>query len=128
MTVYVERLLQINVATLAALGTLLLGMGQRSAWLPLFSMIAAGTSVWLTDVTGWFRLNRKVANVAALAAKSPRPRRCPTSASTLSGYACKGRPGSSASSTALIVSAIVGATPSLKGTSASELRARCPSR
>lgn len=65
---YVQRLLQINVATLAALGTLLLGMGQRSPGLPLLTMIAAGGSVWLTDFTGWFRLNRKVANLAALAA------------------------------------------------------------
>ncbi|MEE8452523.1 MAG: transglutaminaseTgpA domain-containing protein [Thermoguttaceae bacterium] len=65
---YLQRLLQINMATLAALGTLLVGMGQRSATLPLLMSIAAITSVWLTDITGWFRLNRKVANVAALVA------------------------------------------------------------
>lgn len=65
---YLQRLLQINVATLAALGSLLLGMGQRGAGLPLLVMIAAITSIGLTDVTGWFRLNRTVANVAAVAA------------------------------------------------------------
>jgi len=66
--VYVERLLQINMATLVSLGTLLLGMGQRSATLPLLVLIAAITSIWLSDVTGWFRLNRTVANLAAMTA------------------------------------------------------------
>jgi len=65
---YLERLLQINVATLASLGALLLGMGQRSTSLPLVVMIAAFGSIWLTDVTGYFRLNRWVANVAAIVA------------------------------------------------------------
>ena len=65
---YLERLLQINIATMAALGTLLFGMGYRSPWLPLGMMTAAITSVWLTDVTGWFRLNRNVATVAAVGA------------------------------------------------------------
>lgn len=65
---YLERLLQINVATMATLGTLLLGMGQRTASLPLWMLLAAIASVWLTDATGWFRLNRAVVNLAALAA------------------------------------------------------------
>ena len=65
---YLQRLLQINMATLAALGTSLLGMGQRDAWLPLLVLIAAVSAVWLTDITGWLRLNRTVANVAAAAA------------------------------------------------------------
>ena len=43
---YIERLLQINMATLAALGALLLGMGQRSVGSPLLVMAAAATSVW----------------------------------------------------------------------------------
>jgi len=66
--VYLERLLQINIATMAALGTLLLGMGQRSPALPLWMLTAAVASVWLTDISGWFRLNRTVTNVAAVAA------------------------------------------------------------
>ncbi|OHB79112.1 MAG: hypothetical protein A2V98_04920 [Planctomycetes bacterium RBG_16_64_12] len=65
---YLERLLQINIATMAALGTLLLGMGQRSPALPLWMLTAAVASVWLTDISGWFRLNRTVTNVAAVAA------------------------------------------------------------
>ena len=44
--VYLERLLQINIATMAALGTLLLGMGQRSPALPLWMLTAAVASVW----------------------------------------------------------------------------------
>ncbi|MCX7428123.1 MAG: DUF3488 and transglutaminase-like domain-containing protein [Planctomycetia bacterium] len=64
----VERLLQISTATLASLGTLLLGMGQRDERLPILVLLAAIASVWLTDVTGWFRLNRIVASVVAVVA------------------------------------------------------------
>ena len=63
---YLERLLQINMATLAALGALLLGMGQRSEGPPLLVILAAAVSVWLTDVTGRFRLGRWMANVLML--------------------------------------------------------------
>ncbi|MGA2062415.1 MAG: DUF3488 and transglutaminase-like domain-containing protein [Thermoguttaceae bacterium] len=63
-----QRLLQITMATIAALGTLLLGMGQRELVLPLLMILAAGTSVWLTDITGWLRLNRTLANIAMLLA------------------------------------------------------------
>jgi protein-glutamine gamma-glutamyltransferase len=63
---YLERLLQINMATLAALGALLLGMGQRSEGPPLLVVVAAGLSVWLTDVTGKFRLGRWTANALML--------------------------------------------------------------
>jgi len=66
--VYIERLLQINTATLAALANLLLGMGERSAVLPLAILLVALGSVWITDVAGWFRLNRPVTNLAALVA------------------------------------------------------------
>jgi len=65
---HLERLLQINMATLAALGTLLLGMGQRSPALPLLVLVAAVSSVWLTDALGLLKLNRAVANLAALVA------------------------------------------------------------
>jgi len=66
--VYVERLLQINVATLVALASLLVGMGRQSALMPLGMMIAAMLSVWLTDVKGWFYLSRTVAGLASIAA------------------------------------------------------------
>ena len=65
---YLERLLQINMATLAALGALLLGMGQRSEGPPLLVALAAAVSVWLTDITGRFCLGRRVANVLMLLA------------------------------------------------------------
>jgi len=65
---HLERLLQINMATLATLGTLLLGMGQRSVALPLLVLVAAVSSVWLTDALGLLKLNRAVANLAALVA------------------------------------------------------------
>ena len=63
-----ERLLQITVATLASLATLLLGMGQRSVAMPLAVIVAAFLSVWLTDFTGWFRLKRLPAGTAAIVA------------------------------------------------------------
>lgn len=63
-----ERLLQINVATLAALGTILLSMGQNEGGLPVIVVLAAVTSVVVTDIKDWFHLNRMVANIAALIA------------------------------------------------------------
>ena len=60
----VELLLQISMATLTALGTLLLGLGEREVTLPLLAMIVSASSVYLTNVSGWLRLNPKVANIA----------------------------------------------------------------
>jgi transglutaminase-like putative cysteine protease len=68
MTMYLERLLQINMGTLAALGALLLGMGQRSEGTPLIVAAAAAISLWVTDINGWFRLGRRGANVLTLLA------------------------------------------------------------
>lgn len=64
----IERMLQVCVATMAALGTLLFGIGQQSVTLPLLSALAAVTSLYVTDIRGWIRLNRGVANLAALLA------------------------------------------------------------
>jgi protein-glutamine gamma-glutamyltransferase len=61
-----NRLLQIVTATLAAMGTMLLGMGQRDIGMTLLMILAAGLSVWLTDVKGWLYLNRNVANLIML--------------------------------------------------------------
>ncbi|REK22296.1 MAG: DUF3488 domain-containing protein [Planctomycetota bacterium] len=66
--VSVERLFQICVATLATLGTLLFGIGQQNVTLPLLSAAAAATSIYVTDIRGWLRLNRFVANLGALLA------------------------------------------------------------
>ena len=63
---FLQRLLQINVATLAALATLLLGMGQDSPVKPLLVALAAAASIWLTDVKGWIRLSRSLASLIAL--------------------------------------------------------------
>jgi protein-glutamine gamma-glutamyltransferase len=88
---YLERLLQINMATLAALGALLLGMGQRSEGPPLLVVAAAVLSVWLTDVTGKFRLGRWTANGlmlvgAAVSLYSVYPFRSEAQALTLSWF------------------------------------------
>ncbi|HTN75230.1 MAG TPA: DUF3488 and transglutaminase-like domain-containing protein, partial [Pirellulaceae bacterium] len=68
MNMRVERLLQIHMATLAALGTILLGMGQRNPVLPVVMIFAAITSVIFTDIWRWFWLNRTLGNLAALGA------------------------------------------------------------
>lgn len=64
----VERLVQIHVAALTAIGAVLLGLGQAETLLPLLVVFAACTSVIFTDVLSWFRLNRAVANLAAVVA------------------------------------------------------------
>ena len=63
---YFQRLLQITMAAIAALGTMLLSMGQRDVVLPLIMILAAGASIWLTDITGLLRLNRTFSNLAML--------------------------------------------------------------
>ena len=63
-----ERLLQITVATLAVLATLLLSMGQRSVAMPVVVIAAAPLSVWLTDATGLFCLKRVPTALAATVA------------------------------------------------------------
>ena len=60
---YISRLLAINMATLAVLGTLLLGMVQENMLLPMAMAGAAALSVWINDITGLFRLSRRLANV-----------------------------------------------------------------
>ncbi|NLX98678.1 MAG: DUF3488 domain-containing transglutaminase family protein [Rhodopirellula sp.] len=65
---YLERFLQINVAVVVSLATLLLGMGERSITLPLWMLMIVVAAFWLTDVTGWFQLNRIVVNIASLIA------------------------------------------------------------
>ncbi|MCO6459222.1 MAG: DUF3488 domain-containing protein [Pirellulaceae bacterium] len=65
---HVERTLQILMGLLAALGTILLGMGQRNLMLPALMVFAVVTSIVFTDSLGWFRLHRAVANLAAIVA------------------------------------------------------------
>jgi len=61
-----ERTLQITLAAVLTLGTLLLGIGQANLLLPLLAAVAAGGSVWLTDITGRVRLKQNVATLAAV--------------------------------------------------------------
>ena len=60
-------LLNIAVAAMVALGALLLTLGQGGFVLPLVAVAAAAGSVWLTDVTGWFRLSRVAVNAGVIA-------------------------------------------------------------
>jgi len=66
--VYIQRLLAINMATFAALGTILLGLGERNPTLSIVAVVAAVAAVWITDILGWFHLNRRVTNLAVLLA------------------------------------------------------------
>ena len=63
-----ERLLQITICVLCVLGTVLLGMGERNLLLPIWFSAVVLAAFWLTDVTGWVRLNRLASNLGALAA------------------------------------------------------------
>ena len=63
-----ERILQIALATMASLATLLLGMGQGNSLLPVLTMVAAAASLYVTDFRGWFHLPRWMANVVSLTA------------------------------------------------------------
>jgi hypothetical protein len=65
---YHQRLLQITIAAVAAMGTVLLSMGQRDMVLPLVMILAAGVSLWLTDIRALFHLNRTLSNLAMLLA------------------------------------------------------------
>ena len=53
-----ERMLQICVSLMAALGTLMLGTSQDSGSLPAVGMLLAFLAFVFTDFLGWFRLNR----------------------------------------------------------------------
>ena len=61
-----EHLLQLNMATLAALGAVLLGMGERSEAAPLLVIAAAAISLWITDIQQLFWLKQKWANLLML--------------------------------------------------------------
>ena len=65
---YLQRMLAINMASFAALGTILLGLGEQNPYLPVIAVLAAMAAVWLTDILGVFRVNRRVTNVAVMLA------------------------------------------------------------
>ena len=59
----VERYLQICTAAVAVSGSILLGIGERAPELPLMMLMAALTSVIFTDILGWIRLPKIIANL-----------------------------------------------------------------
>jgi transglutaminase-like putative cysteine protease len=63
-----ERSVQFAMAAMTALGTLLLGLGQQSVFLPCVALLSSVSSVVLCDIRQSFRLNRHIANMAALLA------------------------------------------------------------
>ncbi|HEY1064799.1 MAG TPA: transglutaminaseTgpA domain-containing protein, partial [Pirellulales bacterium] len=63
-----ELLLQISVAALSAMGTLLMGIGENNVSLPVLGLFVAATSLYFTDHLGWLRLNSTFANLTALVA------------------------------------------------------------
>ncbi|MEX2187469.1 MAG: transglutaminaseTgpA domain-containing protein [Pirellulales bacterium] len=62
------RLVQINLAIVAVLGTLLLGSAQGSVALPLLAVVSASAAFYWTDLRGRIRLGGGLANLAALVA------------------------------------------------------------
>jgi len=62
----VERYLQICTAAVAVMGSLLLGIGERAPVLPLMVLMAALTSVIFTDILGWLRLPKIIANLCMI--------------------------------------------------------------
>jgi hypothetical protein len=64
----VERMLQINMALLIVLGTVLLAMGQQNIFYALVAIVGASASVFVTDIKGWFRLSQNATTSAALLA------------------------------------------------------------
>ena len=63
-----ERLLQLNVAVLVAMSTLLLGMGRREMVMPVVMLFVVTAGFYLTDVLGRFQLNRLLSSLAAVVA------------------------------------------------------------
>lgn len=63
-----ERWLQISLASLSLLGTVLLGLAEGNSLAPLIMLVAAPAAVIFSDMLGWMRLTRLLANLGALAA------------------------------------------------------------
>ena len=64
----IERLLPFNVAVVSILGIVMLGLGQRDLSLVVAGIVAVVVSLVVTDLKRWVRLNRMLANVAAVVA------------------------------------------------------------
>lgn len=64
----IERTIQVCVAMMAAVATMLLAMSQQSSSLATLAVFVAGLSLLFTDVYGWFAINRHLASAAAMVA------------------------------------------------------------
>ena len=65
---HMERILQISIAALVSLSTMLLGMGEGDVTRSLAAVIVAFSSVYLTDVKGWIKLPDRLADLLGLCA------------------------------------------------------------
>jgi hypothetical protein len=63
-----DRALQLHTAALAILGAVFVGLRPEASLVPALSAVVAVAAVALTDVLGWLRLNRWLANVMAIGA------------------------------------------------------------
>src|SRR5947208_1486318 len=63
-----DRALSLHTAALAILGAMFLGHGSVAAFMPLVKEVAPVTAVGVTDVLGWVRLHRWVANLISFGA------------------------------------------------------------
>ena len=70
---HMERILQISIAAMVSLSTVLLGMGEQNVTLTLAAVIVAFASVYITDVKGWVRLPDRLADLLGLWPPSWRP-------------------------------------------------------
>ena len=66
--VQVELLLQISIATLVVLSTLLLSMGQQNLTYAVVALVAATTSFVITDLKGYVQLGQNASSAASLLA------------------------------------------------------------
>lgn len=57
----IERWLQYGIAAMGVLSTLMLGMGERNATLPVLAAIVAAGSLYLTDRQSWIQLSPRQA-------------------------------------------------------------------
>lgn len=64
----VERRLQINMAAMSSLATVMLGIRPETSAMIVAMLVVSVSSVLLTDHWGWFRLHRMVANIAMVVA------------------------------------------------------------
>jgi transglutaminase-like putative cysteine protease len=63
-----ERILQICIAAMVSLSTVLLGMGEQNVTRTLAAVIVAFSSVYITDVKGWVKLPDRLADLLGLCA------------------------------------------------------------